>query len=35
MDVVDKIKAVPTGAKGDFEKDCPQKDVVIKKARLL
>lgn len=35
MDVVDKIKAVPTGAKGQFDRDCPQKDVVIKKARLL
>jgi peptidyl-prolyl cis-trans isomerase B (cyclophilin B) len=35
IDVVDKIKAVPTGPKGEFSKDCPEKDVVIKKARLL
>jgi cyclophilin family peptidyl-prolyl cis-trans isomerase len=29
MDVVDKIKAVPTGPKGQFTKDCPTDDVVI------
>ncbi len=29
MDVVDKIKAVSTGAKGQFTKDCPVEDVVI------
>jgi peptidyl-prolyl cis-trans isomerase B (cyclophilin B) len=29
MDVVDKIKAVPTGARGSFTKDCPLEDVVI------
>jgi len=33
MDVVDRIKEVPTGAKGMFKKDCPAEDVVIKKAR--
>jgi cyclophilin family peptidyl-prolyl cis-trans isomerase len=29
MDVVDLIKAVPTGAKASFTKDCPLTDVVI------
>ena len=33
MDVVDRIKEVPTGAKGMFAKDCPKEDVVIKTAR--
>jgi cyclophilin family peptidyl-prolyl cis-trans isomerase len=33
MDVVDKIKNVETGRKGMFSKDCPQEDVLIKKAR--
>jgi cyclophilin family peptidyl-prolyl cis-trans isomerase len=33
MDVVDKIKDVPTGAKGRFDEDCPKEDVVIKKVR--
>ncbi len=33
MDVVDKIKGVKTGAKGVFDKDCPQEDVVIKSVR--
>jgi cyclophilin family peptidyl-prolyl cis-trans isomerase len=33
MDVVDKIRDVKTGAKGQFDQDCPQDDVVIKKAR--
>ena len=35
MDVVDKIKETPTGAKGPFSTDAPQKEVVIIKARLL
>jgi peptidyl-prolyl cis-trans isomerase B (cyclophilin B) len=35
IEVVDKIRVVPTGAKGEFERDCPKQDVVIKKARLL
>ena len=30
MDVVDKIKDVPTGANGPFEKDCPEEPVVIR-----
>ena len=29
LDIVDQIKAVPTGAKGSFTKDCPLSDVVI------
>ena len=29
MDVVDKIKETPTGAKGSFAKDCPLTDVLI------
>jgi peptidyl-prolyl cis-trans isomerase B (cyclophilin B) len=29
MEVVDKIKQVPTGRKGSFSKDCPLEDVVI------
>ena len=29
MDVVDKIAAVPTGAKGSFSQDCPQSDVTL------
>ena len=33
MDVVDKIKAVPTGAGGPFEKDCPEDPVVIRQIR--
>jgi peptidyl-prolyl cis-trans isomerase B (cyclophilin B) len=35
MDVVDKIKALPTGAKGMFTKDCPLEDVVIESAEIL
>jgi peptidyl-prolyl cis-trans isomerase B (cyclophilin B) len=35
MDVVDKIRAVPTGPGGPFPTDAPQKQVVIKKARQL
>jgi cyclophilin family peptidyl-prolyl cis-trans isomerase len=33
MDVVDKIKAVKTGRKGMFDKDCPLEDVVIKSVK--
>ena len=33
MDVVDKIAAVQTGAKGPFSQDAPQTDVVITKAK--
>jgi cyclophilin family peptidyl-prolyl cis-trans isomerase len=33
MDVVDKIRKVKTGAKGQFEEDCPAEDVIIKSAR--
>ena len=33
MDVVDKIKAVKTGEKGMFDKDCPLEDVTIKSVR--
>ena len=33
MDVVDKIKAVKTGAMGPFSKDAPQELVVIKSVR--
>ncbi|NOZ88077.1 MAG: peptidylprolyl isomerase A [Deltaproteobacteria bacterium] len=29
MDVVDKIASVPTGPKGPFASDCPQKAVII------
>jgi len=32
MEVVDKIKTVPTGAKANFAKDCPLEDVVITSA---
>jgi cyclophilin family peptidyl-prolyl cis-trans isomerase len=32
MDVVDKIKAVPTAARGSFQKDVPVESVVIKSA---
>ena len=35
MDVVDKIKVVPTGAKGMFPTDAPQTDVVITDAKEL
>ena len=35
MDVVDKIKAVPTGPKGPFRSDVPTTDVVIEKVELL
>jgi cyclophilin family peptidyl-prolyl cis-trans isomerase len=35
MDVVDKIAKVKTGAKGSFDKDAPQDDVVITTAKRL
>ena len=35
MDVVDKIRAVPTGAKAPFANDVPLTPVVIEKATLL
>jgi cyclophilin family peptidyl-prolyl cis-trans isomerase len=35
MEVVDKIKDVQTGPKGQFPKDVPQTDVVIKEAKLV
>jgi len=35
MDVVNKIKALPTGASGPFETDVPKKTVLIKSASLL
>jgi len=33
MDVVDKIKGVPTGANGPFAKDAPDQLVVIQRVR--
>jgi cyclophilin family peptidyl-prolyl cis-trans isomerase len=33
MDVVDKIKEAPTGAKGQFDRDCPKEDIIIKSVR--
>ena len=33
LDVVDKIKEVPTGPSGPFEKDCPEDPVVIRHIR--
>jgi len=35
MEVVDKIKAVPTGSKGPFSQDAPQTDVVITDAQEI
>jgi len=35
MDVVDKIKAVKTGASGAFAKDCPQSPVIIESVRRI
>ena len=35
LDVVDKIKAVPTGAQGPFRSDVPTTPVVIEKATLV
>ncbi len=35
MDVVDKIKAVKTGAKGPFSSDCPLEPVIIQSVRRV
>lgn len=35
MDVVEKIKAIPTGPKGPFRSDVPTTDVVIEKVEIL
>jgi peptidyl-prolyl cis-trans isomerase A (cyclophilin A)/peptidyl-prolyl cis-trans isomerase B (cyclophilin B) len=35
MDVVDKIKATPTGPKGPFRSDVPTTDVVIEKVQVV
>ncbi len=35
MEVVDKIRAVPTGRGGPFSRDCPKTAVVIKTARRV
>jgi peptidyl-prolyl cis-trans isomerase B (cyclophilin B) len=35
MDVVDKIKAVATGAKGPFSQDAPLTEVVINEAKVV
>ncbi|MGH8643726.1 MAG: peptidylprolyl isomerase [Gammaproteobacteria bacterium] len=35
MDVVDRIKAVPTGRSGPFPKDTPQQAVIIERASVL
>jgi peptidyl-prolyl cis-trans isomerase A (cyclophilin A) len=35
MDTVDKIKAVPTGAKGPFDSDAPLTDVIITEAKQI
>ncbi len=35
MEVVNKIKALPTGSKGPFPKDVPQTDVLINEAKAL
>ncbi len=35
MDVVEKIKGVETGAKGNFAKDCPVEDVRITGAEIV
>ena len=35
MDVVDRIRVVPTGKKGPFPGDVPQTPVVIERAQLL
>ena len=35
MDVVNKIKDLPTGSKGPFPKDVPQTDVLIQDAKVL
>ena len=33
LDVVDKIKEIPTGPEGPFDKDCPQDPIVIRHIR--
>jgi len=35
MDVVDKIKAIPTGPKGPFDSDVPTTEVVINEAKVV
>lgn len=35
MDVIDKIRATPTGAAGPFAGDVPQKTVLIQSARQI
>ena len=35
MDVVNKIKSVPTGARGNFPSDVPKTAVLIKSASLI
>lgn len=35
MELVDRIRKVATGAKGEFDKDAPLKEVVIKAAKVL
>jgi cyclophilin family peptidyl-prolyl cis-trans isomerase len=35
VEVIDKIKDVPTGAKGPFNKDCPLDEVIIQTIRRL
>jgi len=35
MDVVDKIKKVPTGAGGPFDRDVPTKQILIKTTKVL
>ena len=35
LEILDKIATMPTGAKGRFQSDVPNKDVIITSARLL
>jgi len=35
MDVVNKVKGLPTGSRGPFPKDVPQSDVIIEDAKVL
>jgi len=35
MDVVEKIRGIKTGAKGNFDEDCPEEDVVIKSIKRV
>ena len=35
MNVVDKIESTPTGAKGIFSQDVPEKDIIIQKVEVL